>query len=224
MPLARMNKICLDALDPIALGGFWAAALDLQLLPDDRGEAGLVDDSDTYRLWFNRVPQDKTVKHRVHLDIYTRSLADLEDLGAAVLVPQGDDRRWTVMTDPEGGEFCAFLRDELPARRLHGLVVDSVDAPSQAAWWYEVLGGRYIDEGDWGTVTDLPELPEMTFDFVPSMEQKATTNRVHWDLEVDSIDPLLDRGATVLRRKGEDDLHWDILADPEGNEFCAFTP
>ncbi|MFY9915730.1 MAG: VOC family protein [Nocardioidaceae bacterium] len=224
MPFARMMKICVDALDPISLGGFWAAALDLQLLPDDRGEAGLVDPSDTDRLWFNRVPQAKTVKHRVHLDIYARSLAELEDLGAAVLLPEGDDRRWTVMTDPEGGEFCAFVRDELPDRRLHGLVVDCVDAPAQARWWYDVLGGRFIDEGDWGTVTDLPELPAMTFDFVPVPEPKATTNRVHWDLAVDSIDPLLDRGATVLRRRGEDDLNWDILADPEGNEFCAFTP
>ncbi len=224
MPVARMKKICVDALDPIALGGFWAAALDLKLLTDDRGEAGLVDLSDTYRLWFNRVPQVKTAKHRVHLDMYARSLADLQHLGGAVVVPEGDDRRWTVMTDPEGGEFCAFLRDELPERRLHGLVVDSVDAPSQAAWWYDVLGGRHLDEGDWGTVTDLPELPAMTLDFVPVPEPKATANRIHWDVAVESIDPLLERGATVLRRRGEDDLHWDVLADPEGNEFCAFTP
>ncbi len=224
MTLARMMKICVDAMDPLALGAFWAAVLDLELRPDERGEAGLVDQSDTYRLWFNRVPQRKAVKHRVHLDIYARSLADLEDLGATVLLPEGDDRRWTVMADPEGGEFCAFVREELPERRLHGLVVDSVDAAAQAAWWYGVLGGRHTDEGDWGTVDDLPELPDMTFDFVPVPEPKTVPNRLHWDLAADSIAPLLERGATVLRRKGEDDLHWDILADPEGNEFCAFTP
>ncbi len=224
MVLARMKKICVDATDPVALGGFWAAALDLRLRPDDRGEAGLVDSGGVHRLWFNRVPHEKSVKHRVHLDIYARSLADLESLGATIIVQQGDDRRWTVLADPEGGEFCAFLRDDLPDRRLHGLVVDCVDAPGQAAWWYDVLGGRHIDEGDWGTVTDLPELPAMTLDFVPVPERKAAPNRIHWDLAVESIDPILERGATLLRRKGEDDLHWDILADPEGNEFCAFTP
>ena len=33
---------------------------------------------------------------------------------------------WTVMADPEGGEFCAFLRDpaELPAYRLHGIGIE----------------------------------------------------------------------------------------------------
>ena len=83
-------------------------------------------------LWFNRVPQEKSVKHRVHLDIYTRSLADLEALGATVL-PTAEGVKWTVMADPEGGEFCAFLRDALPERRLHGLVVDCADAPAHVA-------------------------------------------------------------------------------------------
>ena len=46
------------------------------------------------------------------------------------------------MADPEGGEFCAFLRDpaELPAYRLHGIGIDRVDARAQAAWWGDVFG------------------------------------------------------------------------------------
>ena len=106
------------------------------------------------------------------------------------------------MADPEGGEFCAFLRDPLPARRLHGLVVDCVDAPAQSRWWYDVLGGRHIDEGQWGTVTDLAELPDMTFDFVPVPEPKTAPNRIHWDLAADSIDPLLERGRNRAPGQG----------------------
>lgn len=223
MGSARFKKICVDAVDPLSLGAFWAAVLDYRLAADDRGEAGLLDGDGNYRLWFNQVSQEKSVKHRVHLDVYARSLADLEALGASVL-PEGDDRRWTVMADPEGGEFCAFLRDEWPDRRLHALGVDCVDALAQARWWYDVLGGRYIDEGEWATVTDLPELPGMTFDFAPVPEAKAGANRIHWDLAVDSIDPLLERGATLLRAKGDGGIGWDVLADPEGNEFCCFTP
>ena len=34
---------------------------------------------------------------------------------------------------------------------------------------------------------------------------------------------LVDSGATLLRPRG-DDLDWDLLADPEGNEFCVFPP
>jgi hypothetical protein len=226
MAVARFTKICIDANDPVGLGRFWAAAIGYALeeddRPEDQREAGLVDD-EQWRVWFNRVPQAKSVKHRVHLDVYARTLADLERLGAAAL-PTPEGVKWTIMADPEGGEFCAFLRDPLPARRLHGLVVDCADAPAQSRWWYDVLGGRHIDEGQWGTVTDLPELPDMTFDFVPVPEPKTEPNRIHWDLAADSIGPLLERGATVLRAKGTDDLRWDILADPEGNEFCVFTP
>ena len=224
MAVARMRKICVDAVDPVDLADFWGVVLDYRPAADVKGEAGLVDAEGEFRLWFNKVEQPKSVKHRVHLDIYARSLADLEELGAKVVLPAGDDRHWTVMTDPEGGEFCAFLRDELPERRLHGLVVDCADAPAQARWWYAVLGGRYVDEGTWGTVADLPDLPSMTFDFVPVPEPKSRANRIHWDLDVDSVDLLVERGATLLRTKGEGDLHWNVMADPEGNEFCAFTP
>ena len=82
------------------------------------------------------VPEAKTVKHRVHLDIYTSAISDLEALGATVLLPAEESGfGWTVMADPEGGEFCAFLRDgdALPVYRLHGVVVDSADPePSPA--------------------------------------------------------------------------------------------
>ncbi len=63
------------------------------------------------------VPERRTVKHRVHLDVYTAAIADLEALGATVLTPAEESGLgWTVMADPEGGEFCAFLRepDQLP--------------------------------------------------------------------------------------------------------------
>lgn len=222
MSLATFKKICVDALDPAGLGDFWAAALNLRLERDAKGEAGLVDGDDRYRVWFNRVPQPKSVKHRVHLDIYTRALTDLEKLGAAVVLPEGEERHWTVMTDPEGGEFCAFVREDLPPRLLHGLGVDSADPFSQARWWHQVLGGRLIEEdAGFATVTDLAELPEMTMDFAPVPEPKSGANRIHWDVAVDSIQELLDAGASVVRGKGRD-IAWHVLADPEGKEFCAF--
>lgn len=59
---------------------------------------------------------------------------------------------------------------------------------------------------------------EMVFSPVP--EPKLVKNRVHWDLWCQTADAL-DAGARLLRGK-DDDLHWDLLADPEGNEFCVF--
>jgi hypothetical protein len=54
-------------------------------------------------------------------------------------------------------------------------------------------------------------------------EPKTVKNRVHIDVATDDLDALVAHGATVLRAKGDDGLRWTILADPEGNEFCAFT-
>ncbi|WP_149183084.1 VOC family protein [Streptomyces sp. TRM49041] len=66
------------------------------------------------RLLFQRVPEPKTTKNRLHVDLHAGADLDregevvrLEALGASVLrhvdEPGG---RWTVMTDPEGNEFC----------------------------------------------------------------------------------------------------------------------
>jgi hypothetical protein len=60
-----------------------------------------------------------------------------------------------------------------------------------------------------------------TLDFVKVPEPKTVKNRIHMDLAVGDIEPLLDLGATVVRPQGGD-IAWHVLADPEGNEFCAF--
>ena len=65
------------------------------------------------RLLFQRVPEKKTVKNRLHIDVHAApgrrdaEVARLEGLGATVLrrvAEQGGE--WTVMADPEGNEFC----------------------------------------------------------------------------------------------------------------------
>jgi len=48
-------------------------------------------------------------------------------------------------------------------------------------------------------------------------------NRIHWDVTVPGVAPLVQAGATVLREP-DAGIGWYVLADPEGNEFCAFTP
>ncbi len=222
MALARFRKICVDSVEPVGLAKFWGAALGQRVEADDRGEAGLVNERGRVTIWFNKVPQAKAVKHRVHLDIYASSLAELEALGSTVLLPAGDDRHWTVMADPEGGEYCAFLRDKIPESRLHGLVVDCTNPTSQATWWGHVLKCEVVHHGQgYSTVQDIKKLPGVTFDFVPVPEPKTEPNRIHWDVTAKSLDALLDAGARVVRRQDKK-TPWTVLADPEGNEFCAF--
>jgi hypothetical protein len=83
-------------------------------------------------------------------------LTDLEALGASVAEPQHGTRTWTVMADPEGGEFCAFLRSEIRAGRLHGLVVDSADPQSQARWRARIYGARLTENDGWFTWKTCP--------------------------------------------------------------------
>jgi hypothetical protein len=223
MAIARFKDLCMDAVDPAVLGPFWAETLRLDWTLHDDGDGRLTGPTPQHTLWFNRVPEPKTVKHRVHLDIYAESLAELEARGARILRPEGDDRRWTVMADPEGGDFCAFLRAEPPADRLHGLVVDSADPAAVAQWWADVYGAEMTyDKHGWHTVEHIPGMPILTMDFNPVPEPKTVKNRIHWDVSVADLQPLLDAGATVLRPIGGD-IRWHVLADPEGNEFCAFV-
>ncbi|MFI9203237.1 VOC family protein [Streptomyces sp. NPDC053048] len=67
------------------------------------------------RLLFQDVPEDKTVKNRLHIDVHSEPgeldalVARLEKLGATRVreVDQGPAGHWWVMRDPEGNEFCA---------------------------------------------------------------------------------------------------------------------
>ncbi|HEY3953553.1 MAG TPA: VOC family protein [Streptosporangiaceae bacterium] len=224
MALAQFKDLCLDAGDTARIGRFWGRVLGLEYHPQDGGDAWLSGRTPQHVIWVNRVPEAKKVKQRVHFDIYAKRLADLEALGSVVLEPEGDGRRWTVMADPEGGEYCAFLRPEPPAGRLHGLVVDSADPAAQAQWWAGVYGVPVeYNPGGWSTVRDVPGMPILTMDFDPVPEPKTAKNRVHWDVTVPDLDALIKHGATVLAPPAGD-AYWHVMADPEGNEFCAFAP
>jgi hypothetical protein len=222
MAIARFKDLCLDAVDVGRMGRFWAAVLGRAWEPKDDDDGVLTGETPGHTIWVNGVPEPRTVKNRVHLDVYTRSLADLKALGAIAVEAFP---RWTVMADPEGGEFCAFLRDELPAERLHGLVVDCGDPAAQARWWSGVYGVEITDNDGWFTLQGVPGMPIQTMDFVPVPEPKTVKNRVHWDVTIpsaQSVAALVEAGATLLREPGGD-VGWHVLADPEGNEFCAFT-
>jgi glyoxalase superfamily protein len=222
MAIARFKALCLDAGNPASLGVFWAAVLGRTWQAGDNGAGLLTGPTPQHTIWVNRVPEAKAAKHRVHLDVYARDLASLEALGATIMEPRHGTRTWTVMADPEGGEFCAFPRSGMPAERLHGLVVDSADPQAQARWWAGVYGVGVTENDGWFTLEGVPGMPILTMDFVPVPEPKAGKNRIHWDVTVPGVAPLAEAGATVLCEP-DADIHWYVLADPEGNEFCAFT-
>ncbi len=227
MAVARYKDLCIDAVDAQSLGRFWGSVLGLRF-DTDGTDAVLEGDVAEQRVWVNTVAERRTVKHRVHIDVNTASVDDLVALGATVVEPSAEfGRAWTVLADPEGGEFCAFVRDlaELATYRLFELVIDTADARPIASWWAGLFGGTLDgrEGNDWWWITGVPGLPYVSWDFVTVPESKTVKNRIHWDVTAGSVDDLVAAGATVLREP-DGDVSWTVCADPEGNEFCAFTP
>ena len=225
MAIARFKDLCLDAGDPGVLGAFWAAALDLELHTQESGDTYLTGPTEEHTIWVNRVPEPKTVKHRMHLDLNVGSVDELTALGATVL--DAESFRWTLMADPEGGEFCAFVREGAISQRLYEIGIDTADSAEAAhriaAWWAEVLGGRLVDDDSGYSYVDrVPGAPYDSLDFAPVPEPKTVKNRIHLDVTTADVDDLVAAGATILRAK-DDEIGWTVMADPDGNEFCAFT-
>ena len=112
----------LDANDPELMADFWQAAMGFEKRVGDGDPYITLSDSDVGRplnhLTIQRVPEHKTAKHRLHLDLFVtddvEAIRELQRLGASVLVPTVgpgyQDAMVTVMADPEGGEFCVVCR------------------------------------------------------------------------------------------------------------------
>ncbi|HEY4571049.1 MAG TPA: VOC family protein [Kribbella sp.] len=221
MTIARFKDLCVDVTSPSESTAFWGQVIGL-ITPADNPHV-LVGDAPEKTIWINKVPEPRTVKQRVHFDVHTGAIADLEAAGASVQVPESEEQHWTVMTDPEGCEFCGFVRETVPAYRLMELVVDSAEPEKQARWWAGVVGGDLGSRP--GTpyywLENVPGLPFPYWVFVPVPEPKTVKNRIHWDVTAPALQPVLDAGATLLRPK-DDEIGWHVCADPEGNEFCVF--
>jgi hypothetical protein len=225
MPLATYKDICVDVEDARVEGPFWASVLGWSLEMHDDGDAHLRDPDGRIQMWLNQVPEPKTGKNRVHIDIRAGSVDEVIDLGATVLHAR---ERWTTLADPEGHELCVFVSEEPIEVRTLELVWNCAEGAQAshdiAAWWSEVLGGVLVDDDrGFSWVEQMPNCPWESFDWDGVPEPKTVKNRIHVDVTTDDLDALVAHGATVLHPKGEGGIGWTVLADPDGNEFCAFT-
>ncbi|MDQ0945045.1 VOC family protein [Streptomyces sp. V1I1] len=108
---AQIDEIVFDCHDPASLVRFWASLLGGD--PVDRSaDWSYIDPPGFVRVAFQRVPEGKSAKNRLHLDLDAGEVDEAADeavrLGAARLgaVVTNDHGRFQVLTDPEGNEFC----------------------------------------------------------------------------------------------------------------------
>ena len=112
--IGRFHEVVIDCVNPHRLAEFWRSVLggDIDIAHETPNWVALLDAHGIRRLAFQRVPESKTVKNRVHMDIEVTDLAAVTDsalvLGATL---QGDvihepPGMFQVLLDPEGNEFC----------------------------------------------------------------------------------------------------------------------
>jgi hypothetical protein len=125
---SRLTEIVVDCHDPVAQAAFWAAALgyhvvrsedeQVEIGPWEREPPDLADQVQRAptvpTIVFVPVPEGKTVKNRLHLDLrpvdcaHEAEVERLIGLGARPADIGQGEQPWVVLADPEGNEFCVL--------------------------------------------------------------------------------------------------------------------
>ncbi|MFF1344917.1 VOC family protein [Streptomyces sp. NPDC058322] len=115
-----MQNVAIDCSDAYELARFWSEVTGCPLHPEDRrgSRETQVTLPEGPLLYFNQVPEPKTIKNRVHLCLRPTTSREEEierllNLGATLVTDRRelDGAGWAVLADPEGNEFCV-LRSE----------------------------------------------------------------------------------------------------------------
>ncbi len=114
----QIGNLAFDCDDVLKVAQFWSAAVDRPLDPGSSTEFASIGGADAARhdpaWYFEKVPEHKTAKNRMHLDLIDPDPAGVErlvNLGATIVARHSLGRHsWTVMQDPEGNEFCIAER------------------------------------------------------------------------------------------------------------------
>ena len=105
-------------------------------------------------------------------------------------------------------------------------IVGAHDPGALGSWWREALGWVVVndDPHEFEIRPSVDRLPGLLF--VPVPELKTAKNRLHLDFRPDDRDAEVDRllalGATRAD-VGQGEQTWQVLRDPEGNEFCILS-
>ena len=241
----RLVQIAMNAQDDAAVGRFWAQALGWSIASEEPGVINLEPEGFSYPdpvavcIDVIRVPEPKTVKNRVHVDLATTSAAHQADLVArllglgATLADVGQrDVLWTVLADPEGNEFCVLEPRPvyLDTGPIAAVVADCADPRAMARFWDEAMDWTLQRVTDDHAVLRSAKGVGPYLQFLRTPDMKTVKNRVHLDLRPYPGD---DQAAEVARPRalgatdidlGQGDVPWTCLADPEGNEFDVLTP
>ena len=242
----RLVHLVADANDPGWLARFWSGLLGWEIADETPDEVDVwpagysYPDPAAVPVVFVPVPERKTGKNRVHLDLASQSAAHQAELvsrardlgGVPVDIGQGDVP-WAVMADPEGNEFCVLEPRDiyLDTGPVAAILTDCADPAALARFWAGAAGWEITRAEDDIAGLRSPAGTGPYLEFLRVPDQKQVKNRLHPDVApYRGEDPrprwpgCAAAGAALADVGQGGEVSWTVLADPEGNEFCVLSP
>jgi Glyoxalase-like domain len=237
----RLDCVVIDSSEPLALARFWSAATGWPIAMEEPDEVAVEPPAgdEGIALVFVPVPEPKTARNRIHLDVQSGSTDEqaetverLCELGA-VQVDMGDRAvPWTVLADPEGNELCVLdPRDEYrDTGPVAAIVMDAVAPTMLATFWSAATGWPVTHGGPHFSALRSATGRGPYLELLRTTDPKVVKNRLHLDVAPPAggdqnaeVKRLLSLGAHFADI-GQGDVPWVVLSDPEGNEFCVLAP
>lgn len=237
----RFVHLAVDSAQPPVIARFWTQMLGWSVSYEDDEESFVSGSAPDLGLAFVPVPEPKTVRNRIHLDLASSSpehqtelVTRALDLGARRIDIGQGDVPWTVLADPENNEFCILEpRDHFSSSGpIAAMVLDTLDPPALApflsaavGWPVHTWSPSYL-----ALRAPTPDPGRPWLALVRTPHPKQAKNRIHIDV---APFPTDDHAAEVTRLTslgarpvdvGQADAPWTVLADPQDNEFCVLTP
>ncbi|HLH46345.1 MAG TPA: VOC family protein [Acidimicrobiales bacterium] len=118
------------------------------------------------------------------------------------------------------------MSDEVPALepQVGWICIDCVEPEALARWWSRLIGGDVEVDRDGDVVLHAQPLPLL---FLRVPERKAVKNRLHVDIRSTDYEAAVRQAVAIGAQPAEDVYtgdRWQVLRDPEGNEFCILRP
>ena len=120
-------------------------------------------------------------------------------------------------------------QSDAPTATVTTVMHDTDDLEGAVAFWTEILGLEVVHRDEtYAYLSKLsPDGPHLAFQLVA--EAKPAKNRLHLDLKVPDREAFARRiialgGAVLGEHQHGDYPVWNVMADPQGNEFCIYTP
>jgi len=108
---------------------------------------------------------------------------------------------------------------------IAALAIDCREPAELAGWWSRLLGGELEVDEDGDATLHTPG--GLNIDFLRTPDPRTVKNRLHLDLRSTDLDEAT-RQAEALGATRADDIYddgrWQVMRDPEGNEFCLLRP